>query len=161
MTGRAILSECGLYRYALTRSIENSKPASAVFLMLNPSVADASVDDPTIKRCMGFAKSWGADQLTVLNLYAYRATNPSELGLADDPVGPLNDLYLAKAADMFQDIVCAWGKHPRADRVRFVVEILKARGNNLWCLDTNKDGSPAHPLYQAANKPLKPWKPNV
>jgi hypothetical protein len=161
MRGRAILSPCFTYRYALMRPIENVRPACAVFLMLNPSIADADVNDPTISACMDFAKRWGADQLSVFNLYAYRATNPKELKTATDPIGPRNDPCLAVMADMFQDIVCAWGNHANNERVADVVKILQARGNNLWCLDTNKNGSPVHPLYQAREKPLKPWKPNV
>src|SRR5579885_3397338 len=123
----AIVSDCDKYRYLLTRPAEVESPlrSSAVFVMLNPSTADATLDDPTIRRCRGFAKAWGCNGLVVANLFAYRATNPKELKLADDPIGPDNDKILRELAKEHYDIVCAWGSSfVPAKRVIEVLDIL-------------------------------------
>ena len=91
----AVLSECKKYRYMLRRVWDRTKPA-CLFIGLNPSTADATVDDPTIRRCVGFADSWGYGELVVGNLYAFRATKPKDMFNQDDPVGPFNDLWLKK-----------------------------------------------------------------
>lgn len=155
----AIISDCGLYRYLLTREtglLLAEKPG-ALFVMLNPSTADATLDDPTIRRCRVFAQAWGCAGLAVANLYAYRATDPRELWQCADPVGPENDSRLAALATEFGDIVCAWGKHAKPERVAAVVGILQRAGARLWCLGTNKDGSPRHPLYIKQDQPLIEW----
>lgn len=157
----ARISKCGLYRYVLGRRWSpHGEPAT--FVMLNPSTADASLDDPTIRRCIGFAKSWGAGGLHVLNLYALRATDPRELARADDPVGPDCDEYLyrhLRAAVMAgRPVVAAWGAHPFArQRARDVHGMLHAVD---WrCLGTTADGSPRHPLYLRRDAELAPWTP--
>ncbi|MDH1009945.1 DUF1643 domain-containing protein [Pseudomonas nicosulfuronedens] len=159
----AIISECGKYRYLLTREtglLLPEKPG-ALFVMLNPSTADAALDDPTIRRCRGFATAWGCAGLAVGNLYAYRATNPQELWRCSDPVGPENDQRLADLAAEYGDIVCAWGGHAKPDRVAAVVGVLQGAGARLWCLGTNNDGSPKHPLYIKQEQQLLAWTPNV
>jgi hypothetical protein len=128
--------------------------------MLNPSTADAQVDDPTIRRCISFAKREGCTELTVVNLFALRATNPRALG---DPrrsmahaIGPDNTRHLCEQANR-HDIgikVAAWGSHP-ATRFR-IKEITNIMGPML-CLGTTKDGSPRHPLYVRKDAPLIPW----
>lgn len=159
----AIISACSQYRYLLTRTgttadlIDQRDRGTVLFLMLNPSTADASVDDRTIRRCRGFALSWSYGSLAVANLYALRATNPKDLWLHHDPVGPENDAWLAQLAAQHTDIVCAWGSNAKIDRVNDVVGLLE--GARLWCLGTNKDGSPKHPLYIPSNHPLIPWSP--
>ncbi|WP_262880425.1 DUF1643 domain-containing protein [Pseudomonas paralcaligenes] len=159
----AIISECGQYRYRLTRQAEQLFPmaSSALFVMLNPSTADASLDDPTIRRCRGFARAWDCAGIVVANLYALRATNPADLWPHADPVGPENDQHLLALADDFGDVVCAWGAHAKPERVERVVQILQGMGARLWCLGTNKDGSPRHPLYLPASQPLVPWLPTT
>lgn len=92
MRSDAVISDDGLYRYLLERHWDDTT-SSCTFVMLNPSTADALVDDPTIRRCVGFAKSFGCGSLRVVNLYAYRATKPAELWTVDDPVGPANGSY--------------------------------------------------------------------
>ncbi|MDW0357777.1 DUF1643 domain-containing protein [Halomonas venusta] len=156
----AIISDCGQYRYLLTRPSEVEYPerSKALFLMLNPSTADASLDDPTIRRCRGFAKSWGCAGLTVANLYALRATNPKELWTCQDPIGPENDETLRKLAWKYGDIVCAWGATAKPERVNEVSQILVDAGARLWCLGTTKSGAPKHPLYIKADQPLVAWK---
>ena len=94
--GAAVLSPCGAYRYLLTRRFGPGKKL-ATFVMLNPSTADAERDDATIRKCVGFARSWGCAGLQVVNLFAFRATDPTDLRMADDPVGPENDVWLGRA----------------------------------------------------------------
>ncbi|PWU30679.1 hypothetical protein DK254_00030 [Pseudomonas sp. RW407] len=159
----AIISDCGLYRYLLTREtglLLAEKPG-ALFVMLNPSTADATLDDPTIRRCIGFATAWDCAGLAVANLYAYRATDPRELWRCADPVGPENDRHLAALAAEYGDIVCAWGSHARPERVAAVVNLLQAAGARLWCLGANQDGSPKHPLYIKRDQPLVEWQPSA
>src|SRR4051812_49823510 len=91
----AVISACGAYRYVLTRQVGGGV-RRATFIMLNPSTADASNDDPTIRRCIGFAQRWGCGQLAVLNLFAYRATDPADLKRASEPVGPENREWFDK-----------------------------------------------------------------
>ena len=157
----AIISPCGQYRYCLKRESEQLFPGKspALFVMLNPSTADACQDDPTIRRCRGFAKSWDCDGIIVANLYALRSTDPSELWRHADPVGPDNDMHLHLLANGVCDVVCAWGKHAKPERVEQVVKVLQSSGARLWCLGVNKDGSPKHPLYIRADQPLIRWRP--
>ncbi len=150
----AELSDCGLYRYTLSRG-ECSNPL--VFIMLNPSTADHTDDDPTIRRCLGFAEANGNDGIIVLNLYALRSTNPKNLWASQDPVGVLNDVYLGRIADSSKQVVCAWGKNAKPDRVRQVVELLTGKGINLQCLGVNKDNSPKHPLYLSNDSKIIEW----
>ncbi len=143
----ATFSECGRYRYTLTRTWGDPAPA-VLFVMLNPSTADADVDDPTIRRCIGFARRWGYDTLHVGNLFAYRATDPRLLGKIDAPVGPDNDDWLEQLAAQSRIVVCAWGADPAAERRGTeVAEQLRRLRSPLWALGLTKDGHPRHPLY--------------
>lgn len=159
----AIISECGKYRYLLTRDSEVAAPdrGTALFLMLNPSTADATLDDPTIRRCRSFARAWGCAGLSVANLYAFRATRPADLWQADDPIGPDNDALLGRLAAEYGDIVCAWGANAKTDRVLAVAETLINAGARLWCFGTTKDGQPRHPLYVKGDTQLIPWSPKA
>jgi hypothetical protein len=156
----AELSTNGLYRYSLTRAWDMDRPRPWVtFVMLNPSTADALVDDPTIRRCMRFARDWGFGGLEVVNLYAYRATDPSTIHEAADagihPVGPDNHRALDEA--LKRQTVVAWGAHPMAASR---VDDLLARCDDplwLWCLGMTKSGAPRHPLYVRADQPAIPW----
>jgi hypothetical protein len=103
----AELSPCRRYRYRLWRRWSDGPVVN--FVMLNPSTADAEQDDPTVRRCVGFAKSWGAGGLVVTNLYALRSTDPKALWTADDPVGPENAFHLGSGALGADTVVCAWG----------------------------------------------------
>ncbi len=159
----ADISTCGLYRYTLHRPCEVRHPerGTAAFVMLNPSTADATLDDPTIRRCRGFAKAWGCAGLTVMNLYALRSTDPAALWRALDPVGPENDYHLRRTAREYGDVVCAWGAGARPERVRQFLRLMDGTSARLWCLGVTKDGSPRHPLYVRADQPLIPWNPNA
>jgi hypothetical protein len=153
----AKLSDDGRYRYALLRRWAHG-PA-ATFILLNPSTADAEVDDPTVVRCVRFARTWGYAALHVVNLYALRATNPAELLKADDPVGPENDDYLTRHAwyahTAHAPLVAGWGIGADPDRVRRILGYPQIR--DLRCLGYTGDGSPRHPLYMRADSQLLPW----
>lgn len=147
----AKISDCGQYRYTLTRG----DAPRLCFVMLNPSTADATLDDPTIRRCLGYAKREGCAGLEVLNLYALRATNPADLWKHHDPVGPDNDRELYWAASRYMRMVAAWGANAKPDRVKQVRNILEGNGITLFHLGLTKDGSPKHPLYLRADAPLE------
>lgn len=153
----ASISPCGTYRYTLTRRWDRGE--SLIFVMLNPSTADAETDDPTIRRCVGFARREGFAALTVVNLYAYRATDPKALLTCGDAVGPDNDrvlsLFLLRPWMVGLPAVCAWGANAKPDRVRAFLD--KHDKGNLVCLGTTKTGAPKHPLYIPADQPLVPF----
>jgi hypothetical protein len=155
---RAEISECEQYRYELTRVWEPAA-TKATFVMLNPSTADASVDDPTIRRCIGFARTWGFGGIRVVNLYAYRATDPKTLRKVDDPIGPDNDRWLENAAEYaaYWDcpLIAAWGAIPDPARVWRVTHL--PHFDRLKALGVTKDGHPRHPLYVKADAPLIDW----
>lgn len=154
----AVISDSGTYRYRLTRIWDESKPVMA-WVMLNPSTADGSTDDPTIRRCINFAKAWGYGGITVVNLYALRATDPKELWQHHDPVGPDNDAELAKIAENHSLIVLAWGANANTDRTGVVLRILSRAYdlcNKLAVLGWTKGGEPRHPLYvRADTRPVR------
>jgi hypothetical protein len=158
--GSAIISSCGQYRYMLERKGLTASDRLATFVMLNPSTADAQQDDATIRRCKGFARSWGCGRLVVVNLFAFRATKPSDMKAAADPVGPDNDRAIYQAADEAANtggkIVCAWGAHGSfKDRDKVVLAILGRFLIEPVSLGENGDGSPKHPLYLPSDaKPL-------
>lgn len=156
----AEFSECGRYRYALTRHLGDmfqQPPYRTVnFIMLNPSTADAFMPDPTITRCIQFAKAWGFDRLRVCNLFAFRATDPKVMLAADDPVGPLNQIYLEVDALFTQLIVCAWGNGGTyRGRGKQVLARLFANRHRPHCLKLTGAGQPYHPLY--LKRDLKPF----
>ena len=152
----AIISDCQKYRYMLKRPADFLYPekSTALFIMLNPSTADAAIDDPTIRRCRGFSKLWGCNGVIVANLYAFRATNPKELWTTDDPIGPENDIWLSSLVREHGDVVCAWGANAKPDRVNRFCEIVSQFDARLWCLGITKKGQPKHPLYIKASQPL-------
>lgn len=157
----AEISPCGRYRYMLHRAATRwtiPTHRAIAFCMLNPSIADATLDDPTIRRCRGFAERWGCNGLVVVNLYALRSTQPRLLRDHPDPVGPDNDQWIRAAARDCGNVVCAWGTNARAERVRHVVEIIRSAGASLLCIGTTKDGHPRHPLYARCDAPLVPWE---
>ena len=146
MKNTAKLSECREYRYGLWRTWDNSKPF-VMFVGLNPSTADETNDDPTLIRCMNFAKSWGYGGVCMANLFAFRATDPSVMKASKDPVGPENNKWLESLAKDAAIVVAAWGNDgaflARSNQVKEQIP-------GMHCLKLNKSGEPAHPLYQAA-----------
>lgn len=157
--GSAVLSSCGTYRYELHRTWDRALGRVA-WIMLNPSTADATVDDPTIRRCVGFARTWGYGGIVVRNLFALRATNPKGLRRVEDPIGPYNDAYLYSGADADALTVCAWGAHGRyLDRQAQVLELLRHRPLHHLSTGLTSGGSPKHPLYLRNDTALTRWEP--
>lgn len=146
MKKSAIISDCGKFRYLLRRAWDISRPALG-FIMLNPSVADADQDDPTIRKCIGFAERLGFGAIVVTNLYAYRATDPANLKRAGYPRGPENDEWIRKAIMECGPIVCAWGSNARGlSRPAEVLLILRGLQVKRQALAFTDDGIPRHPL---------------
>jgi hypothetical protein len=149
----AVLSGDGAYRYWLHRRLGLFGTGWCVFVMLNPSTADADNDDPTIRRCMSFAERWGCSGLAVVNLFAFRATKPDDMKRAADPVGLENHSYVLKACELATmdpggHVVCAWGVHGRfAEQDRTVMGWIEASGARAECLGFTQDYAPRHPLY--------------
>jgi hypothetical protein len=145
-SGGAIFDPTGMYRYLLWREWHPDSPRLAL-IMLNPSTADEQKNDPTIRRCIGFAHAWGFGSVEVVNLFAYRATDSKELLKVDDPVGAENDGYIVQAVERCSYVVVAWGtKGILLDRDRQVLQLLGDRPN-VGCLGVTKGGHPRHPLY--------------
>ncbi len=160
METSALISDCQSYRYWLKRCWLHEPDVGdgcVLFVMLNPSTADAELNDPTIRRCIGFARSWGFVELMVANLYAFRATQPSDLWKASDPVGPENDQWLDQLAEDADQIVCAWGANARDDRIDDFLRRMQTANKPLFCLGTTKAGAPRHPLYISKTQPLEAW----
>lgn len=143
----AVFSPCRRYRYRLWRRWGDGP--TVAFCMLNPSTADETANDPTIERCERRARAWGYGRLLVVNLFAYRATDPSDMLAQADPVGPDNFAAIVQALKDSQMFVCAWGTHgshlEMGDTIlRRMREFYPGRAH---ALKVNRDGSPAHPLY--------------
>lgn len=147
-----VFSQCGRYRYRLQRG---TAPRLA-FVMLNPSMADATRDDPTIRRCIAFAKREGYAGITVCNVYAWRATKPRELRGVDDLFGE-NVSHLRALASSHPHIVVAWGANAKGWDALGVCEILEERACKLSCFGVTKSGQPKHPLFIAGDTPLRPY----
>ena len=159
----AELSICKKYRYSLTRIWDEDKP-NVMFVMLNPSTADEKNDDPTIRRCINFAKDFGAGGIYVVNLFPLRATNPNELLINDSIISEENKNYIKKYSELSSIIICAWGNNKIIKRInkKFNTNVynqLKLINSELYCLELSKDNTPKHPLYLPKN--LKPIKFNL
>jgi hypothetical protein len=173
----AIISECGQYRYRLTRRItphdlghfgcdghyRYTPERIANFIMLNPSTADWTTNDPTIRRCIGYAMAWGCAALVVSNLFGFRATDPRYIAIVRDPVGPLNNDYVIGAACRAHEsggvVVAAWGVNGwHRDQDRHVMSLLtQTLGIPVKCMGTTAEGFPRHPLYLTRKTPLAPY----
>lgn len=186
----AVISACQRYRYRLRREWrlggdlalwnmwtdehgapivdgaghQLGEPLSCVFIMLNPSTADGKEDDPTIRRCVGFAKALRFDRLEVVNLFAHRATDPRQIlamGPQDDPVGYQNEEHVSRALDEAGMIVCAWGAHGahlgQDETMLGWIERHNHRDAPVVALGLTKDGHPRHPLYLPANSQAVPF----
>jgi hypothetical protein len=150
----AFFSPDRMYRYALWRARGHGQ--FCMFIGLNPSTADETKDDPTIRRCMGFAKSWGYDGIMMFNLFAFRATDPDVMmKFKGDAVGPDNDIHISVAAEDKQCgmMVAAWGAH--GDHQARGHQVHQRWGHRLHHLGLTKDGQARHPLYlKADTKPF-------
>ena len=143
----AVYSPCEAYRYALTR-VWDPAAVRLVFVMLNPSTATELQNDPTVERCERRARALGAGGFRVVNIFAYRATDPRLMRAQQDPVGPDNDAAIVDAAGWGQRLVCAWGSHgAHLGRGLAVEALLRRLGQPLFHLGLTQAGAPKHPLY--------------
>ena len=155
----AVYSPCCRYRYALTRTWDDSGKR-LLYVMLNPSKATEVANDPTVERCERRARKLGYGAMRVCNLFAWCETDPARLKAAVAPTGDANDRTLSQAATWADTILCAWGVHGvhhRRDRV--VARLLFGEGRPLWCLGKTKDGHPRHPLYVKYDQAPVCWSP--
>lgn len=151
----AVMSPCGRYRYTLTRDWSCADEPRALFIMLNPSTADALEDDPTIRRCVAFATREGCGSLEVANCYAWRTADPVLLwgNRGQDIVGPDNVERVRTALGRASLVICAWGAYPvDSSPVPGLLANVEC-----WCLGVTKNGSPRHPLYVRGDAPLVRW----
>jgi hypothetical protein len=155
----AVLSEDLAYRYTLVREFPPLDPITDLgrvcWQLCNPSTADASVDDPTVRKGVGFALRWGYSSIEFVNRGAFRATNPKELLRVADPIGPDNRAHCADAFERANLIVFAWGRAwpTKLDHLSPLFDVP------AYCLGRNGDGSPRHPLMLAYDTPLERWEP--
>ncbi len=163
MQRHALITPNRIYRYSLFREWGSGSPL--LFVMLNPSTANEYKEDPTLKRCISFAKREGYGSLSVGNLFAYRTAYPSELLDAykreEDITGLHNDSYLRGLRNHAANVIVAWGAVPAVLRwrIREVLQLLQPRA--LWCLGTTKSGDPRHPVRLAGSTPLELYRPHT
>ncbi|KVO11738.1 DUF1643 domain-containing protein [Burkholderia ubonensis] len=158
----AVISTCGMYRYRLEREVALDGPAYA-FIGINPSTADACVDDATVRKWIGFVTRWGGRRFIVGNVFAYRATDVRALASAVDPVGPKNDGYLA---EIFRDadiIVPCWGARSKLTpellpRLDMICRLLSGATKSVMTFGFTASGDPKHPLMLGYDTALQPWR---
>ena len=161
----ADLSRCGRYRYALGRRW--GEGAEALFVLLNPSTADAELDDPTLRRCIGFARREGCGASRTVNLFGWRATAPRDLVAAEasgkDVVGPRNEAAIRDALRQCDGpVIVGWGAQAMAEaRAEALARLAAKEGRVLSCLGVTKAGQPRHPLYIRADAVLDGWSPRA
>jgi hypothetical protein len=151
----AEMSPCGIYRYTLTREWEDGK--CVAWIMFNPSTADASIDDPTIRKCVGFSRRWGFGRMIVVNLFAIRSTDPKTVRKTADPVGPLNNYWISAACKEAREVVLAWGcgQHFPISHTSRHFEVIRMLGDekSITCLGKGMGGHPKHPLMLPYSTP--------
>lgn len=159
-TATISLDQC--YRYDLTRVWDPDGPLQ-LWVMLNPSTADADVDDPTIRRVMSFAQREGYGGVVVVNRFAFRATDPDDLKMPLNPIGSRNEATISYWLPKVASVVYAWGaKHQRGLPRLNVESLVRHDGHTPLCLGTTQDGHPRHPLYIKGDTPFEPYvKPLV
>jgi hypothetical protein len=163
--GPALLSPCRTYRYTLDRVWDDSRPRCA-FIGLNPSTADESKLDPTLRRCVRFADGWGYGSFRMLNLFALRSVKPEALLFVRDPVGPDNDKWILRTCREIHDgggiVICCWGANVRrpalASRPSAVLNIIRSTKARPYLIDKTGDGIPKHPLYLSSDLEPEPYQ---
>lgn len=157
----AIFSRCRKWRYHLWRRWDETLP-TMVFVMQNPSVANETELDNTIRRCIGFAKRDDFGSVSIRNVFSYVATDERELLAVANPVGPENEQYLlsARNVSLMTRLVVAWGNRMTGKRFKTAYDNAAAicQGQRAYCLGTTRSGEPRHPLYVRADEPLILWK---
>lgn len=157
LVASALFSDCMTYRYRLSRVWDRSRPA-LVCVLLNPSTATESRADPTLDRCLRRARILGFGGCEMVNLFAFRATDPAEMCRAADPVGPENDAQILAAAMGAGMVLCGWGTHgAHLGRGAQVQALLRDAGLGLWHLGLTRGGAPRHPLYVGYGTAPQPW----
>ena len=157
----AVYSDCEPYRYSLTR-VWDETGSRALFIMLNPSTATEVQNDPTVERCERRARTLGYGAFRVLNIFAWRATDPRDMRAAGDPIGPGNDAAILESLPWSGGVICAWGTHgAHLNRGPEVEVLLRGAGAELQHLGLSKDGHPKHPLYIGYSVQPMPWLPGV
>lgn len=153
----AVYSDCEKYRYSLGR-VWNAEGTRVLFVMLNPSTATEVQNDPTIERCERRARVLGYGGFRVTNIFAWRATDPRNMRVASDPIGPENDRILIESTKWADHIIAAWGTHGAyLDRGSAVADMLCQQGKALFHLGLSKAGHPKHPLYLPYSQQPVPW----
>lgn len=155
----ATFSADRVYRYLLWRTWDETLPAVS-FCMLNPSTADEEKEDPTVRRCLRFARDWGCGKLIVVNIFALRSTDPHALYRNPDPIGAENDFYIRQAFTESAEMIAAWGNHGAyLERGTAVCKMLaKAFDRPLKHLGITDLGEPRHPLYLRGDSERKEWR---
>lgn len=171
----AIISECGLYRHRLERQVElhpliaiaeayPGENKTVAFFGVNPSTADANLDDATIRKMVGFARRWGFSRIIVGNVFPYRATDVRELAKCESAIGDFTT-YIGHLKAIAQDadlLVPCWGnssKVPKELRCRFrgLLRALRTTNKPICHLGLTNSGDPKHPLMLGYDTPLTPW----
>ncbi|MEM8579126.1 MAG: DUF1643 domain-containing protein [Pseudomonadota bacterium] len=153
----AVYSDCKRYRYSLTRTWDATQ-GRVGFVMLNPSTATEVQNDPTVERCERRARALGYGAFRVVNIFAWRDTDPRKMRAATDPIGPENDAAIAEAAGWADVVIAAWGTHGAfLDRGASVARLLAATGRPLFHLGLSKAGHPRHPLYLPYTQKPEAW----
>lgn len=146
----AIVSPCGRYRYRLDRTWDPGSGRIA-WVMLNPSTADATDDDPTLRRVIASSQRWGFGALSVVNLFAWRSTNPHSIPLDSTAIGPDANAHIREVLAASDRVICGWGNSVptvrRHARESDVLDLIRDAGGSPECLGITKDGAPRHPLY--------------
>ncbi len=153
----AVYSPCERYRYSLTRCWDETRQR-LLYVMLNPSTATETQNDPTVERCERRARHLRFGAFRVINLFAWCATDPKDMRSADDPVGPKNDATILEGASWANTIIAAWGIHgTHHDRAATVALMLHRQGTPLYHLGLTRAGHPRHPLYVPYAQRPEPW----
>ena len=155
----AVISECRTYRYTLSRVWDTNFPKLGI-VMLNPSRADALKDDPTIRRCVGFAKRWKFGSLVVVNVYSARLTNPEYLQIIGEPIGPETERYFKESLTDAEMVLLAWGSNIKGNQAAHAIQWLQevnTNGKRFVHLGLTKDGQPKHPLYIKSDTVPQPF----
>jgi len=153
----AVISDCGKYRYLLRRTWDAKKPR-VLYIMLNPSTADARRDDPTIRSCVRLASGLGYGSMEVVNIFAWRATDPNDLLKVRDTVGPDNETHVRAALGRCDIPICAWGAWPHAQEAStYIRNAIRADRPAAFCFGKTASGAPKHPLYIKSGTPLETY----
>lgn len=147
LVSEAAFSDCETYRYYLRRTWDRSL-SRVCFVLCNPSTATEIVNDPTITRCIGFAKAWDCGGIDIVNIFALRSTDPAALYKARDPIGEHNDEAIKEAVARCRITMVAWSNHGKLDaRGCRVAKMIAPLSNTIWCFGLTGSNYPKHPLY--------------